>query len=217
MNTDELIFISNQTIKSMDTDTGKIGSHSIVFGDRTSKDFHGNWFTSKTFMGHNNGDNAVALLNHRVPLFRKGQFDTATEKALKEIADMRFKNPVKSTVDAIGVFSELVLDLNDKYEKMVYELAKQGAFKWSSGTGPQGYKALPSGELEMFLVFEKSLTPIPAEYRMLEHRVMPLKAYTQFLETDKQLPDTNKTVKAFITFLNGYNRSGNTFVNAIKK
>lgn len=201
----EIIFISNRVIKSMNDDTGEIGSHSIVFGDKSNKDFHGNWFTQKTFLGHNREDGAVdvGLLNHRVPLFRKNQFDPATEKALKEIADMRFKNPVISKVDGIGEFSSLVLDLSDKYEKMVYELAKKGVFKWSSGTAPQTYKALPTGELEMFVVVEKSLTPIPAEYRMLEHRVMPLKAYTDFMEREVIEENINEHI-GLTNFFKGY-------------
>lgn len=191
----ELIYISESFIKSMNDDTGEIGGHSIVFGNKKNTDFHGNWFTTKTFMGHNPTADNVGLINHRVQMFKKGQFDSTTEKALKAISDMRMKNPVTNEIDDVGVFSKLVCDLSDKYEKMVFALAKAGKLKWSSGTSPQTYKALPSGELEMFVPVEKSLTPIPAEYRMLEHRVMPLKAYTDFLSIENNL---DKGIEAYL-------------------
>lgn len=185
----EIVYFADGTIKSLTQNgVGVVGEYSVIWGDASRKDFHGNFFTKNTFLGHNQGNNSVAFINHRVPLFKSGQFDAATEKALRDIADMRMKAPIQTTVDAVGVFSTLVLDLSDKYEKMVYDLTAKGAFKWSSGTSPQAYKALPSGELEMFVITEQSLTPIPAEHRMLSHRVMPLKSYTDFLNDDQQFP-----------------------------
>lgn len=202
---DDIIYFGKNYIKSVNDETGEIGEYSIIFGDKNNKDFHGNYFTKDTFIGHNQGNGAVALINHRVPLFKKGQFDTETEKALRNISDMRLKNPIETNVDDVGVFSKLVLDLSDKYEKMVYELSKKGVFKWSSGTAPQTYKALPDGQLEMFVVTEQSLTPIPAEYRMLSHRIMPLKAYTDFLVNDKlQSNDIDLFIKSYETGLDNF-------------
>jgi hypothetical protein len=198
---DELIYISGSCIKSINEEIGEVGQYSIIFGDKDNRDFHGNWFTKNTFMGHNPIADNVALINHRVPMFKKGQFDTETEKALKAITDMRMKNPVKNNIDDVGVFSKLVLELSDKYEKMVFELVKQGVLKWSSGTAPQTYKALPSGELEMFIPVERSLTPIPAEYKMLEHKVMPLKIYTDFLVTENSR-DLDRNLKYFFASMN---------------
>lgn len=205
----ELIYISDGFIKSINDETGEIGQYSIVFGDRHNKDFHGNWFTTKTFMGHNPTADNVGLINHRVPMFKKGQFDQETEQALKAITDMRMKSPVKNNIDDVGVFSKLVCDLSDKYEKMVYELSKRGVLKWSSGTAPQTYKALASGELEMFIPVERSLTPMPAEHKMLEHRVMPLKAYTDFLKQD-----TITSVSSIDTFMKAMAK--NNFVDSLK-
>lgn len=218
----QVIFICDQTIKSFNDETGEIGSYSIVFGDEQSKDFHGNFFTKNTFLGHNrkeNGGMDVGLLNHRVPLFRKDQFDEETERALKKISDIRFKNPVVSKLDDVGEYSKLVLDLSDKYEKMVYELAKKGVFKWSSGTAPQTYKALENGELEMFIPVEKSLTPMPAEYRMIQHRAMPLKAYIDFIQGSMDSGDYHlKTKNPFDidAFIKSYSLNLDDFVNSMK-
>lgn len=180
---DMLIYFSQNTIKSLDVSDGTIGAYSIVFGDNQAKDFHGNWFTKNTFLGHNRGNGAVATVNHRMPFFKSGQFAPEVESHLMKMVKRPMTNPVHTTVDAVGVFSTLVCDLSDEYEKMVYDLAKAGKLKWSSGTAPQLYDAEPSGELKMFVIAEQALTPIPAEYRMLDHKVMPIKSYLEFLKT----------------------------------
>lgn len=213
----QLIYIGSDYIKSFNPETGEIGEYSIVYGNDKAKDFHGNWFTKKTNTGYfvEGKRYDVGMLNHRVPLFKKGQFEPEVEKALKKISDMTFKNPVITNVDDIGEFSKLVLDLSDKYEKMVFELAQKGAFKWSSGAAPQTYKSLPSGELEMFVPVERSLTPIPAEYRMLEHRVIPLKAYTDFLAGNQKLNGTSR--KSLEVFLFSTSSQLPNFLDAMKK
>lgn len=196
MNNQNYIYIHNNHIKSTER-LGEIGAYSVLFGTDKKKDFHGNWFTKSTFLGHTNGNGAVATINHRQPVFAPHQFDTQTEKALKAITNRPLKNPIETTVDDVGVFSKIVLDLSDKYEKMVHDLAQQGVFKWSSGTAPHLFEATKSGELKMFVIAEQALTPIPAEYRMLEHRVMPMKMFTALLGTEVKT-QRNALIKQFV-------------------
>lgn len=177
-----LLYFSDNIVKTIGNYDNTIGAYSIVFGNNQTKDFHGNWFTKDTFLGHNRGNGSVATLNHRMPFFKSGQFAPEVESRLTKMIKRPMTNPVHTTVDAIGVFSTLVCDLSDEYEKMVYDLAKAGKLKWSSGTAPQLYDALPSGELKMFVIAEQALTPIPAEYRMLDHKVMPIKSYLELLK-----------------------------------
>lgn len=181
---DGFIFVGN-TLKSLEDAEGKIGAHSVVFGDADNKDFHGDFFTKNTFFGHNNGNGAVATINHRMPFLKKGYFAPDVEKVIKSITQRVMKNPIKTTVDDVGIFSELVCDLSDKYEKMIFALASAGKLKWSSGSAPHLIQSKKNGggELEMFVITEQALTPIPAEHRMLDHRVMPMKSYLDYLRS----------------------------------
>lgn len=189
---DLIIYFEDSAIKSLDATDGMVGGYSVLWGDKKKTDFHGNWFTPETFTGHNKGNGSVATINHRIPFFRKGQFDPATDKLLRSIVANPMKNPITTEVDEVGIFSKLVLDLSDRYEKAVYGLSKAGAMKWSSGTAPHLYEEEPSGELKMFVIAEQALTPIPAEPLMLQHRVLPIKSYMDFLE-GKSLPEGNFT------------------------
>lgn len=172
---------SNVKSISLEGNVGKIGGYSVLFTNPEEQDFHGNNFSKNTFLGHTRGDMAVATFNHRMPIFDNAKLDPSVKKLASYMKEMVMKNPIHTTEDEIGIFSELICDLSDKYEKMVYDLAKAGKLKWSSGTAPQLFKAKKSGELEMFVIAEQALTPVPAEYRMIQNKVMPIKAYMEFI------------------------------------
>jgi HK97 family phage major capsid protein len=153
---------------------GRIGGHLVVWGDPTQKDFYGDYFKTSTYLGAHDGNGMDVAINHRVAL-RTG--DPAIDGELKALADRLLKAPMQTKRDAVGVFAETVCDMADEYEAAVYHLAEAGKLKWSAGAAPHLVDRDEDGGLKMFVISEGSLTPIPAEPRMLSHRVLPLKAF----------------------------------------
>lgn len=180
----DFVIALGSTIKSisLDGNDGKIGSYSILFTGADNQDFHGNNFTKNTYLGKHRGDGMDVTFNHRMPLFNLKGMEPEVAEFAKAMQDRVMKNPVHTRIDEVGVFSELVCDLSDKYEKAVYDLASAGKLKWSSATAPHLFKAKKNGELEMFVIAEQALTPIPAEYKMIEHKAMPMKAFLDFMK-----------------------------------
>ena len=157
---------------------GRIGGHLVLFGSPESKDLYGDYFTPETYFGPSDGDGRDVAVNHRMP-FRTG--DPMMDQELKTLSKRLLSGHLKTSRDAVGIFAEVVCDMSDDYERAIYQLAEQGKLKWSAGAAPHMVEREPDGQLKMFVISEGSLTPVPAEPRMLDHRVMPLKAYLDLI------------------------------------
>ena len=153
---------------------GRIGGHLVLFGSPESKDLYGDYFTPETYFGPTDGDGRDVAVNHRIPL-KTG--DPMLDQELKALSKRLLSGHLKTSRDAVGVMAEVVCDMSDEYERTIYKLAEAGKLKWSAGAAPHMVEREPDGQLKMFVISEGSLTPVPAEPRMLDHRVMPLKAY----------------------------------------
>lgn len=160
---------------------GRIGGHLVLWGSPEARDFYRDYFTDKTYLGPEDGNGRDVTINHRQPI-RTG--DAETDAVLKHFTDPVFKKGgLKTSRDELGIFAEVVCDLSDQYDAMVYKLAEQGKLKWSGGAPSHMIERNASGELKMFVIAEGALTPIPAEPRMVNSRVVPLKAYMDFMDT----------------------------------
>lgn len=159
--------------------TGRIGGHLVLWGSPEQRDFYKDYFAEDTYLGPADGDGKDVTINHRMPI-KTG--DAEVDAVLKKFTDPIFKRGgLKTTRDERGIFAEVVCDLSDQYDAMVYDLAERGKLKWSSGAASHMIERDPNGRLKMFVITEGALTPMPAEPRMVTSRVMPLKAYVDFL------------------------------------
>lgn len=164
MNNLNTLVYFGEAVKALD-DNGRVGGYLIRFSDDgTQKDLTGEWFTSKTYLGPNDGNGSEALFEHGFPVMPKSSqgLDKATLKTMQAFADRTFA-PLKTKRDAYGVFAETVLDLADDYEKMIFGLVKQEKLGWSSGAAGHRVVKSKDGEIVRWPIAEGSLTPRPAE------------------------------------------------------
>ena len=167
-----LVFESPEAIKSIEVKDGKatVGAYAIRFSGADQKDLQGDFFTDKTYLGAHRGDGVDVLFNH-------GQAPT---KAFTEVCNM-VMSAAKSSIDAVGVFVQHVLDLSNEYEKAIADLCAAGKLKWSSGATYHMVKRIDTGEIVRWPIAEFSYTPTPAEPRL--PAILPLKSMA-FTETE---------------------------------
>lgn len=160
-----LVFESPESIKSIEVKDGKatVGAYAIRFSGPDQKDLQGDFFTDKTYLGAHKGDGVDVLFNH-------GQAPT---KAFTEVCNMVMA-AAKSSVDAVGVFVQHVLDLSNEYEKAIADLCAAGKLKWSSGATFHMVKRAGTGEIVRWPIAEFSYTPTPVEPRL--PAILPLKS-----------------------------------------
>lgn len=156
--------VTNDTIKALGD--GRVGAYGIRWGSPEQKDLHREYFTPETDLGPLKGNGVAATVNHRIPVGK--------EPEVKALAKRILANPVKATVDAVGLFVEHVLDLADEYEAAIHKLVEAGKLKWSSGTASHLADADEDGRLTLWHIIEWAYTPQPAEPRLAS--IMPLKA-----------------------------------------
>lgn len=169
----ETLIYPGEALKTLDGN-GKVGGYLVKFGSRDERDFDKQFFTKNCFYGHNNGDGAVLLVHHGIPLTSglKG-YDEAKVEALNRLSE-RIMGPIKTTVDEVGIFAEAVLNLADAYEKKVYEFVEQQKLRWSSGSATHMVKIADDGEILRWPIVEGSLTPTACNFRSV---ALPLKSY----------------------------------------
>jgi len=148
---------------------GKVGGYLVRFSDPTDpadRDLTGEYFTKSTYFGARAGDGADTLFHHGLPV----------AEGLEALGD-RLLPPLKTTVDTVGVWAEVVLNMADEYERMIYEMAQAGKLGWSSGA-PSHMVRRVGPQITRWPIAEGSLTPTPAEPR---NKVMSLKTLSPAL------------------------------------
>jgi len=134
----------------------KIGGYLVTFG---GLDMVGDYFTAETDFGEYS----------KLPVLYHHGFDETIGS--KRIGTAEIKQ------DEIGLWAEAQLSMRDEYEKMVYDLAKNGKLGWSSGAASHVTKRLAvegGNVITQWYMAEASLTPTPAEPR---NSVITLKSY----------------------------------------
>jgi len=132
---------------------GKVGGYLAQFGSEATKDADGEWFTAETDFDTEFPARASIYYNHGLdPTVGRRRLAHGTMKA-----------------DDVGVWVETQLDLSDRYQAAMYQMAAAGKLGWSSGslshiTDPP--REAPGGAIKSWpLGHDASLTPIPADRR----------------------------------------------------
>lgn len=163
---------------------GRIEGYLIRFDDDgENRDLEGEYFTSKTYLGARDGDGLDTLFHHGIPI--EAEVD-GKRVAFTELADTPLP-PIRASRDDLGIFAEVVMDMADEYQRVVYQLAESGKLGWSSGAAGHTVRRTKDGEITQWILAEGSLTPTPAEPR---NRALPLKAIMQGIESRCDDPET---------------------------
>ena len=185
-----IVFGDNIKATSLDNGSVKLAGYLIRYGDPTTPDLSGDYFTKDTDFG--GATESVTWFNHRMPVkLQKANIQVEYKKALQK---------AKLTYDDIGVFAEVVIEARNEYEKTIAELGKQGKLAWSSGTAPHlvERKAIKNGVFEITqwpLGTDASFTPRPAEPRTT-NMIVSIKS----LSPDTALPDKDESKYEYHTF-----------------
>jgi transcriptional regulator with XRE-family HTH domain len=167
-----LIYFGDR-LKALD-DNGKVGGYAVRFSDGRQKDLSGEFFTKGTYLGAHQGDGVDVMFHHGMPLPVKANLTKAQSKRFQEFADHLFTNPVKTSLDDIGLWAETVMDMADAYEAAVFGMVKAEKLGWSSGTASHTARVKSdSGEILRWPIIEISLTPTPCEPL---NRAIPMKS-----------------------------------------
>lgn len=159
---DTALFYFGDTLKALD-DKGRVGGYAVRFTDRANRDSYGEYFTKDTYLGAHQGDGVDVLFHHGQPLYTTRRLTEAQKKAFEDFRNHIFSGTAKTKKDDVGLFTEVVLDMADAYEKAVFGLVKAGKLGWSSGSTWHMVKRTDDGEIKRWPIIEISLTPTPAE------------------------------------------------------
>lgn len=171
-----------KTVKKSDT-TGIVSGIAIHLSDpedpNLMKDSDGEFFTKDTYFGHSY-EKTEALFNHayELPIYSDQR---GVEAFIQGLAAHKFSNPVMAKFDpeAGHIVAQLMLQLNEDYDRWVWDQCGKGSLGWSSGA-MRGRCRIDrkTGEIKEWPVIEYSLTPIPADVRNM---VSPEKNFVDFL------------------------------------
>jgi hypothetical protein len=204
---DNLIYFG-EAVKALD-DSGRVGGYLVKFTDASQKDLDGEYFTAETYYGPKEGDGEECLFDHgfAVPADRFIKDVKQGEMAaLSELADRTFA-PLKTKRDAVGIFAETVLNLEDEYEKFIFSRVKKGRIGWSSGSPGHRVKKEADGRIARWPICEGSLTPRPAQPLS---RAIAMKSFAavKFVaidtEDDEPIDDPKVKASSLSTKLNQY-------------
>ncbi len=137
-------------VKALDAATGHVGGYLIVWGDGTTRDLEGDYFTPQT-------DFALDWYTRRPVLYHHGLDGTLKAALVGAIDVLR--------ADEVGIWAEAQLDMRERYVQAVHDLIQRGVLAWSSGSLPHLVQRDGDGRITRWPLIEGSLTPTPAEPR----------------------------------------------------
>jgi HK97 family phage major capsid protein len=137
-------------VKTINATEGRVGGYLVVWGNATTRDLEGDYFTPET-------DFALEWYAQRPVLYQHG-LDGVLKAALVGTIDTL-------RVDEVGIWAEAQLDLRHRYVQAVQQLIERGVLAWSSGSLPHLVQREGDGKIVRWPLIEGSLTPTPAEPR----------------------------------------------------
>jgi hypothetical protein len=155
---------------------GSIEGYGILFTDKKSPDLLKEYFTKSTDLflepDQTEFDIPIVLYNHGLdPVLKSRKLASSGAQA---------------KVDNHGVWFKLQLNLRDKYEKSIHEMAELGKLGFSTGSTPHlaAKKSMDNGtnEITAWPIVELSLTPWPVEVRAAAG-VPTVKAFGELLDS----------------------------------
>jgi len=129
-----------------------VGGPLLLWGDPARKDLQGDYFTPKTKLWLEEYKTVPALFHHGLD---------------KDVGLAVIGYRVKAEVRDEGVWVRDWLDTSSQYWERVKKLLDAEALFYSPGSAPHLVKRRPDGRLESFPVIEDTLTPLPAQHRLL--------------------------------------------------
>lgn len=142
----------------------RFGGYLILWGDPERKDLTGEYFTSET----------AEMLNifeavGGVP----AMYHHAADDAVK--SDVLGKVDVM-TFDDVGLWVEAQARKAAKYKEAIADLIERKSLYWSSGCLPKSRKVAADGRIERWTICDATLTPTPAEHRMVDRPIQAIKS-----------------------------------------
>jgi hypothetical protein len=143
----------------------RVGGYAVLWGDATKRDLTGEFFTPET-----QDLETLFKAMGKLPLLYQHAADGALKTAVVGPVDVLAK-------DEIGLWYEAQLSMAAQYRNAIDGLIEQGVLGTSSGTLPAARKVnRQTGRIERWAIAELSLTPTPAEPRMMERPVAEVAA-----------------------------------------
>ena len=155
------------TVKSVNAKEGRVGGYLVVWGDSSTRDLQGEFFTSET-------DFALDWYEARPVLYHHGLDGDLKAAVIGRIEQL--------SVDETGIWAEAQLDLHQRYIRAVQRLVDKGILHWSSGSLAHLVEVGSNGEIKRWPLVEGSLTPTPAEPRRTD--VQTIKSAYEVLGLD---------------------------------
>jgi len=151
-----------RAVKALGQD--RVGEYLVLWGSPDQKDLDLEYFTNKT-------EELTAIFNAvgKVPILYHHAMDNDVKTAVVGLLDIM-------QADDVGLWVEGQLERANKYRQAISKLLSEQALYWSSGTLPGARKTAPDGYIERWPIVEASMTPTPAEFRMLERPVADIKS-----------------------------------------
>lgn len=172
----ELQFRDGGALKALGD--GRVGGHLITY---EGVDLQGEYFGKDTDFGEPT----------RLPVLYHHGFDETLGRQRIGMADLKG--------DEFGLWAETQLDMADKYQAFLYDMAAQGKLGWSSGAASHTVDRQQDGDrikITRWLMAEASLTPTPAEPRnmvsiktLIEQAQAPAVQETQGMRMSAAKPD----------------------------
>lgn len=196
---DKLLIAVGGRVKAIGN--GELSGYGISFGNETRRDLYGQYFTKSgigdantTYYGAHKLDGVDTFVHHGFVL-STGQESKEELDILKRYARTRL-NPVKTVEDEVGLASRVIMNMNEEYQAMLYEMASKGILSFSSGALHHIYEVEDNGHVKTWIGGEMSLTPTPAEWRST-NLVLPMKSFLK--ETGATLVDADSYRQTFPT------------------
>lgn len=146
----------------------RIGGYMVLWGDESTKDFDGEWFTPET----EDLDSIFKAIG-KLPWLYNHATDSTIKAEPMGIIDTMVR-------DDVGIWYEAQLNTSGKYLDAVRSLVNKRALGTSSGTLPGARKVAPNGQILRWAIVEGSGTTTPSDYRQrLDRPIAEIKsAYT---------------------------------------
>lgn len=142
----------NLAVKSLAND--RFGGYLCLWGDESTKDLGGEFFTPKT-----QELTAIFDVLRHIPAIYHHAGDQTVKSAVVGLID-------QMEPDDSGLWVEAQARMAKAYKQYIQPLINQQALAWSSGALPRGREVAKSGEILRWPIVEGSLTPTPFEWRM---------------------------------------------------
>lgn len=144
---------------------GRIGGYAVLWGSPQQRDLTSEFFTSETAEL-----TAIFEAMRAVPLLYQHAMDDKMVTTVVGPVDVM-------KLDGTGLWYEAQMTLAGEYRSMLEQLIEEGALGTSSGTLPGARRVNgKTGEIVRWPIAEVSLTPTPAEPRMMLRPVAEVKA-----------------------------------------